>query len=134
MSVLFIDDVSINKTSDPYRGYILYFDKLGLNIERYHGECISGTEDDYEDIVKEILYGLATGLIHIHKLTWMPKYGETYYVPVIDFGIPDIDKAIWSSNAYDFYRYESNIVCASKDEAKNLVKKLLDNVKQLRKE
>lgn len=67
------------------------------------------------------LTGLIYGKLSIHKLSWKPKMGESYYLPHIDT-IHRYHTAHWLNNAVDQLRYRRGLVCRTKEEAITLTK------------
>lgn len=76
-----------------------------------------------------LLEGLIIGTIAIDGIPRMPREGAYYYIPDIS-AESKYTRYVWHKNEVDMEHYHLGIVCASKEEAIALAKKMLAVVKE----
>lgn len=78
---------------------------------------------------------LITGAFKINKLPWKPQEGEKYYIPYITTQQKGMHVTYyWKNDHIDIEHYRMGLVCKTKEEAIALTEKMLDTVKELRKQ
>lgn len=57
---------------------------------------------------------------------WLPKHGESYYVP----GILKVIKLTWNYGEFDIKCYDNHMICRTPEKAKEKLAKMLDALKE----
>lgn len=122
---------SFKITSDTESDYHNYYRFTENN-------CIEFSDDGVEwkmTTAAALLKYILMGDIRIVKLPWKPRKGEKYYVPSIVIRPEDRNYYYcWSNDDINIEHYRMGIVCKTPGEAAALTKKMLDTVKELRKQ
>lgn len=72
-----------------------------------------------------VLEGMILGNYKI-ILGWLPKRDDTYYLPNIDRGVPNVFTTTWRNTYLDDTRYKARMVFKTKDEALVCAEEILE--------
>ena len=82
-----------------------------------------------------VLRGILMGDIRIVKLPWKPRKGEKYYIPYISTQQKGMHVTYyWNNDHIDIEHYRMGLVCKTPEEAIAITMRMLDTVKELRKQ
>ena len=121
---------SFKITSDTHGDYHRYYqftDKKGFETS------VDGLK--WETAAAVVLRGILMGDIRIVKLPWKPRKGEKYYIPYISTQQKGMHVTYYWNNDYiDIEHYRMGLVCKTPEEAIAITMRMLDTVKELRKQ
>ena len=100
--------------------------------------CLEISDDGVEwitTIATVLLKHILMGDIRIIKLPWKPREGEKYYVPRIAVRPGDRHyHYYWNNDDINIEHYRMGLVCKTPEEAIAITMRMLDTVKELRKQ
>ena len=100
--------------------------------------CLEMSDDGIEwkmTTAAALLKYILMGDIRIIKLPWKPRKGEKYYIPYISTQQKGMHVTYyWNNDDIDIEHYRMGLVCKTQEEAIALTEKMLDTVKELRKQ
>ena len=99
--------------------------------------CLEMSDDGVEwgMTVTLTLRGILMGDIRIVKLPWKPRKGEKYYIPYISTQQKGMHVTYyWNNDHIDIEHYRMGLVCKTPEEAIAITMRMLDTVKELRKQ
>ena len=121
---------SFKITSDTHGDYHRYYqftDKKGFETS------VDGLK--WETAAAVVLRGILMGDIRIVKLPWKPRKGEKYYIPYISTQQKGMHVTYyWNNDHIDIEHYRMGLVCKTPEEAIAITMRMLDTVKELRKQ
>lgn len=79
----------------------------------------------------DVLGMILNGAVSIHKLPPKPQIDERYYIPCLSVG-ELCSSFIWANDEFDMLYYRRGLVCITAEEAENLTRNLLVQIKELR--
>lgn len=122
---------SFKITSDTGGDYQKYY-RLTEN------NCIEFSDDGVEwkmTTAAALLKYILMGDIRIIKLPWKPRKGEKYYIPYISTQQKGMHVTYyWNNDHIDIEHYRMGLVCKTPEEAIAITMRMLDTVKELRKQ
>lgn len=100
--------------------------------------CIEFSDDGIEwkmTTAAALLKYILMGDIRIIKLPWKPRKGEKYYIPYISTQQAGMHITYyWKNDHIDIEHYRMGLVCKTPEEAIAITMRMLDTVKELRKQ
>lgn len=99
--------------------------------------CLEASKDGayWETADAGVLEDILIGDIRIIKLPWKPRKGEKYYIPYITTQQKGMHVTYyWNNDHIDIEHYRMGLVCKTQEEAIAITMRLLDTVKELRKQ
>lgn len=100
--------------------------------------CIEFSDDGVEwkmTTAAALLKYILMGDIRIIKLPWKPRKGEKYYIPYISTQQKGMHVTYyWNNDHIDIEHYRMGLVCKTPEEAIAITMRMLDTVKELRKQ
>ena len=122
---------SFKITSDTQGDYQNYYRFTENN-------CIEFSDDGVEwkmTTAAALLKYILMGDIRIVKLPWKPRKGEKYYIPYISTQQKGMHVTYyWNNDHIDIEHYRMGLVCKTPEEAIAITMRMLDIVKELRKQ
>ena len=122
---------SFKITSDTQGDYQNYYRFTENN-------CIEFSDDGVEwkmTTAAALLKYILMGDIRIVKLPWKPRKGEKYYIPYISTQQKGMHVTYyWNNDHIDIEHYRMGLVCKTPEEAIAITMRMLDTVKELRKQ
>lgn len=67
--------------------------------------------------------------LEVNEEPWVPKRGETYWIPMPNYGEADVGQEKWGDEGEDRDRLATNLVCKTREEALAKAQKMLDSIK-----
>ena len=114
-------------THGDYHRYYQFTDKKGFETS------VDGLK--WETAAAVVLRGILMGDIRIVKLPWKPRKGEKYYIPYISTQQKGMHVTYyWNNDHIDIEHYRMGLVCKTPEEAIAITMRMLDTVKELRKQ
>ena len=72
---------------------------------------------------------LLTGRLKIATPEWKPEYGETYYMPALQYPVL-YNRSPWENSAWDNHRWDNHLVYKTEEEAVEVSKRMLKALKE----